>query len=208
LDLSSSAAFRPDVSKWDAWHPAEVADRLAGVDVPWAVIAGWSLDLFLGRQTREHEDLEIAIPAHALPAILDAIADFEHFAVGDGYARPLTAKSLEDTHQTWIRERETGIWRLDVIREPWDGDTWICRRDPRIRRPGSEVVTRTADGIPYQQPEIALLFKAKHTRDKDERDFTAVLALLGRSRRAWLADALALVHPGHPWLEALASPRG
>lgn len=47
---------------WDAWHPLEVAQRLRGVDVPWCVAAGCALDLFRGKQTREHEDLEIAVP--------------------------------------------------------------------------------------------------------------------------------------------------
>jgi hypothetical protein len=195
--------FEPDVSKWDAWHPAEAARRLAGVDAPWAVVAGWSLDLFRGRQTREHEDLEIAVPARTFPAIAEALSEFEHFVVGDGYARPVSAESLAGTHQTWVRERETGLWRLDVMREPWDGDTWICRRDPSIRRPGSEVIAHTADGIPYQQPEIALLFKAKAVRPKDEADFAAMLPLLEDSRRRWLAEALELVHPGHAWLAAL-----
>jgi len=41
----------------------EVAKLLAGVDVPWCVAAGWALDLFHGEVTREHEDLEIAVPA-------------------------------------------------------------------------------------------------------------------------------------------------
>ena len=63
----------------------------------------------------------------------------------------------------------------------------------------------TADGIPYQRPEIALLFKAKHTREKDQADFDAVLPLLDPDARAWLADALELVHPGHPWIEATRS---
>ena len=195
-------SFEPDVSKWEAWHPAEAARRLAGVGVPWAVIAGWSLDLFRGGQTREHEDLEIAVPAHGFPAILDALADFEHFVVGDGLARPVSAEALVGTHQTWIRERGSGLWRLDVIREPWDGDTWLCRRDARIRRPGSEVIAHTADGIPYQLPEIALLFKAKHTREKDQADFDGTLPLLDPAARAWLANSLELVHPGHPWIEA------
>ena len=196
-------SFEPDVSKWEAWHPAEAARRLADIDVPWAVIAGWSLDLFRGRQTREHEDLEIAVPQHSVAAVLDALGDLEHFVIRDGLAHPVTPETLEGTHQTWLRERGTGIWRLDVIREPWEGDTWICRRDPSLLRSGADVIAHTAEGIPYQQPEIALLFKAKHTREKDQADFEAVLPLLRPSARAWLSESLELVHPGHPWLGEL-----
>ena len=42
-------------------------------------------------------------------------------------------------------------------------------------------------------------------RPKDGSDFATVLPRLSGSRRRWLCDALALVHPGHPWLEALAT---
>jgi hypothetical protein len=194
-----------DLDDWDPWHPAEAAGRLAGVDAPWAVIAGWSLDLFRGRQTRDHEDLEIGVPELSFPAIREALTGLELFAIVDGKAVALDDASLSESHQTWVRDPLSGRWRMDVIREPWDGDTWVCRRDPRVRRPGSEVIAHTADGIPYQQPEIALLFKAKHTREKDQLDFESVLPLLDGEARAWLADALAIVHPGHPWIEAASA---
>lgn len=196
--------IEPDLDAWDAWQPAEAARRLAGVDVPWAVIAGWSLDLFRGGQTRPHEDLEIGVPEHGFPAIREALEGMEMFAIVDGNALPIDDASLAASHQTWVRDPVAGAWRLDVIREPWDGDTWVCRRDPRIRRPREELIARTADGIPYHRPEIALLFKAKHTREKDRADFDAVLPLLDDDARAWLADALELVHPGHEWLPRLS----
>jgi hypothetical protein len=50
----------PDLGAWHAWHPAVVAERLTGLEIPWYVAAGWALDLFRGAQSRDHEDLEIA----------------------------------------------------------------------------------------------------------------------------------------------------
>jgi hypothetical protein len=44
-------AFEPDLGKWDAWRPDEVAKVLAGVEAPWYVAAGWAIDLFLGAIT-------------------------------------------------------------------------------------------------------------------------------------------------------------
>ena len=55
------------------------------------------------------------------------------------------------------------------------------------------------------RPEVVLLFKAKHAREKDDGDFDAALPHLEPERRRWLADALELVHPGHRWLARLAS---
>jgi hypothetical protein len=199
--------FEPDVEKWDAWRPEEIARRLAGVAAPWYVAAGWSIDLFLGAERRAHEDLEIAVPHHRFDEVAAALPGFEFFVVGDGLAWPLAhaGDRVQTEHQTWVREPATELWRLDVFREPADGETWICRRDERIRLPYDEVIARTATGIPYCRPEIALLFKAKASRPKDEGDFAAVLPHLASAARRWLAEALALVHPDHRWLAELRS---
>jgi hypothetical protein len=188
---------------WDAWHPLEVVDLLSGVDVPWCVAAGWALDLFRGGQTREHEDLEIAVPNGRFGLIREALGNFDVEVVGSGRRWPLDHPAFDVMHQTWVRERDTGVYRLDIFREPHDGDTWLCRRDESIRLAYDEIITHSDDGIPYLVPEIVLLFKAKHHRPKDEADFTGVLPLLSDVRREWLAAALPRVHPGHAWLGRL-----
>jgi hypothetical protein len=199
-------AFEPDLTHWEPWSPAEAASRLAGVEALWYVAAGWALDLFSGSRTRDHDDLEIGVPAREYDAVAERLTEhgLELFVVGDGLARPPTENALATHHQTWARDRETGRWRVDVMREPSDGDDWVFRRDPRIRLPAVSVVARTATRIPYAQPEIVLLFKAKAVRKKDEDDFARVLPFLDPRRRSWLREALALVHPDHPWLAALA----
>jgi hypothetical protein len=196
-------SFEPDLARWDPWTPAEVAARLEGVGATWYVLAGWALDLFQGRQTREHDDLEIGVAADEFGPIMEALVDLELFVVGGGRAWPLTQAALEAHRQTWAREPRSGLWRVDVIREQWDEGVWAYRHDPRIRIPGAELVAMTSDGIPYIRPEVALLFKSRQARPKDEKDFAAVLPLLDVEMRAWLGEMLALVDPGHPWRSAL-----
>jgi Aminoglycoside-2''-adenylyltransferase len=202
-------AIEPDVSKWDAWRPERVAKLLEGVQVPWYVAAGWALDLFVGEQRRDHEDLEIAAPNERFEEIAAALDGLELFVItGPTEATPLTEARdrLEDTHQTWVREPGTGLWCFDVFREPSDGDTWICRRDARIRMPYDRLIEWTADGIPYGRPEVILLYKARHAeRERDRRDFADLVPLLDAERRTWLAEALALAHPGHAWIEQLGT---
>ncbi len=64
---------------WDAWAPPQLAQLLRGVTAPWCVAAGWALDLFRGEQTREHEDLEIAVPntREAFGQVRNALAGYE-----------------------------------------------------------------------------------------------------------------------------------
>ena len=188
-----------NLDAWDAWHPTALAHRMAGLTVPWYVAAGWALDLFRGCQTRDHEDLEIAVPADRFTEVAERFPDCEFFVPGGGVMVPFDAET-QAGHQTWAWETATGKWRFDVFREPHDGDTWICRRDERIRLPYPKIISRDAAGIPYLVPELVLLFKAKGDRAKDRADLAGVLPLLDAVRRRWLADALEMVHPGHPWL--------
>jgi hypothetical protein len=195
----------PDDVRWDPWRPHEVAGILAHVRAPWAVAGGWALDLFAGRTTRAHDDLEIAVPAAGFDEVRDALAGYDADVVGSGRRWPLHDPAFAELHQTWFRDPATGTYRLDVFREPHDGPVWICRRDPRIRRPYRDVVLRSPDGVPFVAPEVVLLFKAKHDRAKDRDDLRRVLPLLGARRQAWLAEALRLVHPGHAWSGVLAA---
>jgi hypothetical protein len=192
-------------ARWaGAWTPDEVAGRLAGISVPWYVAAGWALDLFRGGQTRKHGDVEIAVPAGRFPEIRECFAGFAFDAVGAGRIwESATPEVLVATHQTWLRDPVTGSYLLDVFREPHDGQTWICRRDETIRLPYTDILGRTADGIPYLLPELVLLFKAKNVRPKDQADFDGSLPLMTYSQRETLTRLLTRVHPGHAWLAAL-----
>ncbi|HEY3560334.1 MAG TPA: hypothetical protein VGL05_22860 [Kribbella sp.] len=66
---------------WDAWDPPTVANLLEGV-ARWCVVGGWALDLFHGRQTRDHEDLEIATPLWDFDLIRERLSDHEFFVAG------------------------------------------------------------------------------------------------------------------------------
>ncbi len=192
--------FPDDDPPWDAWRPEEAAERLAGFDVRWAIAAGWALDLFRGQETREHEDLEVTVPASQFDRLRDGFPGHDWHVVGAGQVWSIdNAAAFATMHQTWLRDIAAGLFRLDVFREPHDGDTWIFRRDRRLTRPYADVIEMSPLGVPIVAPEIVLLFKARWQRPKDEADLAGVLPLLDDRRRAWLAGALDLVHPGHPW---------
>jgi len=188
-------------AKWSScWTPHEVARHLAGVSTPWYVAAGWALELFRGRQTREHEDLEIAVPAARVPEIRARFSGYVFDVVSGGRIwKNAPPEVLAATHQTWLRDPTTDNYLVDVFREPHDGDTWICRRDETIRLPYRDIIHHTADGIPYLAPELVLLFKAKYVRSKDQADFDATVPHMTPAQRETLAKLLARIHPGHQW---------
>jgi hypothetical protein len=190
---------------WTPWTPAEVTERLDGVEAPWCVAGGWAIDLFAGEVSRPHEDIEIAVPAASFPAIRSALPELEFHVVAAGHAWPVDSAAFAVTHQTWGCERRSGAYCLDVFREPHDGDIWICRRDESIRLPYGSVIRQTGDGIPYLAPQIVLLFKARNGRRKDSADLAVTLPRLAADDRDWLAWALRLVHPGHRWIAEVSA---
>lgn len=191
----------PGLDAWQAWTPAEAAQRLQTVGVSWCVVGGWAIDLFLGHQSRPHDDLEIAVLRPDFGAVRRALAACELFMVGDGEVRrlPTDAQPPLDKHQNWVLDVDAQAWRMDVMLEPGDADTWVFRRDPSVRPPRSFMIDRKEDGIPCLGAHGALLYKAKAARPKDEADFSACLPHLAPEAQAWLAVALDQVHPGHPW---------
>ncbi|MCW2960396.1 MAG: hypothetical protein JWM90_783, partial [Thermoleophilia bacterium] len=134
--------------RWQPWTPAEVAERLDGVDVPWYVAGGWAIDLFLGEQRRAHDDLEIGVPADQFALIRDALPGQWHVPTPAGEL-PLGDEQLTHGHQTWLLDPTADAWRLDVFREPAREGRWVCRRDAAITRTYDELIAHTADGVPY-----------------------------------------------------------
>lgn len=204
IELSPAEIDALDARWSSCWTPTDIAHHLTGIPTPWYIAAGWALDLFRGKQTREHGDIEIAIPAASFPEVRDRFPGYIFDAVDIGRLwENATPDVLAATHQTWLRDPVTGNYLLDVFREPHDGDTWICRRDETIRLPYRDIIRHTQDGIPYLAPELVLLFKAKHARPKDQADFNETVPHLTAAGRKTLAGLLARIHPEHHWLTAL-----
>jgi hypothetical protein len=126
---------------WDPWLPDDIARLLSGANVPWCVAGGWALDLFRGQQTREHGDLEIAVPAVSFGAIRAALAGFDFEVAGSGRLWPLDSPAFEVMHQTWVSEPDSGVYRLDIFREPQSDGSWVCA----ATRPSGSRTSRSSD---------------------------------------------------------------
>lgn len=190
---------------WDPLSPQQAAELLAGLDVSWWIAGGWAIDLFLGRQTRPHADLDIALLRGTEPALRDRLPTWDIQIAHEGQFIPWDGGPLSRPHhQFWARQDPGSRWAVEFMLEEHRDDVWIYRRDPAVRMPVTRLAHTTDDGFPYLRPEIALLYKAKRASEaRNAADFDAALPSLTQEQRRWLRDALTQAHPGNDWIERL-----
>lgn len=184
---------------------------MRGFPRPWFISGGWAIDLFVGRVTREHEDVEVGAFFPDQDALRHHLADWQLFRIREDRWEPWESGDTIALPEFQAQARTDGqpLAMFDIFLNPLEGDDWVSRRHPGLRRQAGRVARRTTggrsvpSGVPHLVPEIQLLCKAKYHRPKDDADFAATVGLLGARRRAWLKRALEVHHPGDPWLERL-----
>ncbi|NVB83673.1 MAG: amino acid transporter, partial [Kofleriaceae bacterium] len=175
-------------SSWSALSIDDVRGLLEPTEVSWWIAGGVAIDLFVGRHTRPHEDIDVQILRGSETAVARQLAGWELYTAKEGR---LTSWSIDDNaHVIWCRPTATAPWALELLVADIVDNRWTYRRDHRVSRSIEELGDRTGEGVPFLRPEIQLLYKSKRVRTKDEADFRVALPLLGDPARAWLRDAL------------------
>jgi len=195
--------------QWQPLTVEEVYVLLRDLPVPWWIAGGLALDLFVGRVTCQHGDIDVLILRRHQLILQEYLADWDLFKTNQPGLQPwLKGEYLSlGVNQVWCRRTPAAAWALEVMFMEATEDRWFYRRAPSVGGAITDLGCRTPAGIPYLSPEIQLLYKARSVPlAKDEADFQAVLPLLRQEQRAWLKTALEVQFPeGHPWLPQLGT---
>ncbi len=200
---------------------ARAADLMSTFRPWWSVCGGWAVDAWIGRQARDHADVDISVFQD------DQRAIFKHLASWQLIAHDLQV--ADDTSGSWngrhlvlpahIHARSPDARRslpnrldapaqagfsLDIQLNERSGGDWIFSREPRVARSLRQGARQSAWGVPTVVLEVLLFYKSKDPRPHDESDFLALLPHLAEKQRYWLREAISLVHPGHQWLTQLS----
>jgi hypothetical protein len=189
---------------WDPLTPSEVAELFSGTS--WWIAGGHAIELAAGRPLRPHSDIDVALLRRDQLTAQRALTGWEWWAADPpGQLRPWRPGEIlpARVQDVWCRPAGSERWRVQLMLDESDGEEWIFRRDPRVRRSLATLTHVTPSGIPHLAPEIQLLHKATAPRAKDEADFVAMLPLLSTDQRRWLAEAITLAAGTHPWLDRL-----
>lgn len=184
----------------------KVASLLQDLSCEWYVCGGWAVDLFLGRVTREHKDVDVSIPRKSQLEVREYMSrrGWTLEKAHDGKLTPWEDGEFlsQPLHTVWCRSdaHEPGFveFQLDDI----DDARFAFRRDPTLTLPRERMSFKTDTGVPALAPEMVLLYKSS-AADEYADDFRKSVAALGADARAWLKDALAKVYGRHPWMEEL-----
>jgi lincosamide nucleotidyltransferase A/C/D/E len=84
---------------------------------------GWGVDALLGRQTREHRDVDIVIRTSDVPPLIDALGslgfDVQDGQVPNAFVLGNGAGLRVDVHAVVFDEQGNGIYRMQ------DGEDWV-----------------------------------------------------------------------------------
>lgn len=195
-------AFLDVYGDWDPVTPVELRDLMDGFPEPWWVVGGHAVEAFTG-VPRFHEDIDLVVFSDAVPALREQFRGVFHLWSNHGG----TFRIIDDDHpeplhplaQVWMRENARSPWRVDCPVNPSRDGRWQSKRDDSLVFDLDEVTWVAADGVRYLNPEVALHYKAKQVRPKDDVDLRTVLPLLSDERRAWLREAVRRTYPDHVW---------
>jgi Aminoglycoside-2''-adenylyltransferase len=66
-----------ELGPWDPLRPQDAVSELAAWAAPWWVAGGWAIDLLLGRQTREHGDLDLLVLRRDQASVREELRDWD-----------------------------------------------------------------------------------------------------------------------------------
>ena len=184
----------------------KVAALLRDLRCEWYVCGGWAIDLYLGRVTRAHKDVDIAIArSRQLEArdymkargwSLEKAVDGELSAWQDGeFLSP-------PVHTIWCRNDAHDPDFVELLFNEIDDELFRFRRDPTVTLGRGRMSFETPSGVRVLAPEVVLLYKSNAAEEYAE-DFRNASGALDAEGRAWLKGALEKVYARHPWAEEL-----
>ncbi|MDQ0971767.1 hypothetical protein QFZ31_001645 [Neobacillus niacini] len=197
--------MRTDYENWVPLTVSNIADLFSDLPITWSLAGGWALDLHLGKQSREHSDIDVIILRDEQESAYDFLSrEWKLYKAQDGVLMPwVQGEFLTDTTDVWVCKNQDSPWAFQVMLVDTFENQWIYRRDKSIKKPLNEIIVWTNEGTPYLRAEIQLLYKggSSKVREKDFMDLQTMLPILSTQEKEWLTLSLQQqFSEGHPWI--------
>jgi len=196
-----------DTHNWDPLSVDETAELLSELKVPWCIAGGWAIDLFVGHETRPHDDTDVLIRRDDQLEVQRYLWNWDLHKTQQPGLKPWPMGEFlnRPVDDIWCRRTPESPWSFELMLLDTEADDWVFKRDPSIRGPLHRLIRRTPSGVAYLAPEIQLLYKARpEILHKDQADFDAALPLMTQAACKWLLQCLEKrFTEGHDWADSL-----
>ena len=200
----------PDKSNCVPYQPLEILSLLEAAPFRWWITGGWSIDLFLGKQTRSHFDIDVAIARSDHLNAQSYLNRWDFWSTMRNDEGDIVLNRWVIGHSlgieipgVWARESQNAPWRFEFLFQEINDGIWTFRYNDSVQHSVEEIGGYSPVNIPFQLPEISLLLKALRLRDIDEEDFQRVLPHLNHRQREQLSIDIRKIQPQHHWLSVL-----
>lgn len=197
----------------------------------YAFCGGWAIDLFIGRETRKHSDIDILAfwperdmiieymqsvgyqvyemlgggKAHSLANIHDQIKCKRNIFcfTQDCELMRLSATNESDIYSVDFKHiGQTKLNFIEFLFNDKNDTDLLYARNHDIKLALSDAFL-IRDSLPYLSPEMCLLYKSTDIeRAGYQSDYDITLSNMSQRQKRWLENALAMLYPeGHKWRE-------
>lgn len=195
----------------------------------YAFCGGWAIDLFLGKETRKHGDIDILAywtERDTIIQYMQSLGFQVYEMLGGGKAHHVTdiqdqlkckrnifcftqdceLVCLSEANKQGIHSvdfKHIGQKKLNFIEflfNDKDDANLFYARNHDVRLALSDAFL-VRDGLPYLAPEMCLLYKSTDIdREGYQSDFDNAILHMDQRQKHWLEDALEMLYPeGHKW---------
>ncbi|MCL2573847.1 MAG: hypothetical protein FWE34_04750 [Defluviitaleaceae bacterium] len=205
---------------------------VAQIGIDYAICGGHAIDLFLGRKTRLHKDLDVSVFWEDRDEVVQHMLDngwdvyepcgMEHLhKIGDVHNQKRLRSNIwcvrSDSPRYSFMEHEESMFavefdnseqtELDYIEflfNTRNDKYFLYSRNNDVKMEMETAILRVGD-ISYLAPELVLLYKSTMADEAVyQLDFDNALAKMSREQMKWLENALRAMFPyGHKWLDRL-----
>jgi hypothetical protein len=182
----------------------EISELLKIAKKPFWLAGGYSIDAYLGKKTRAHEDLDFTIKRADQLVFQEVLKEWDLQAAdppGSGALTHWKYKHYYDLpiHNIWCRKNMSSPWELELLFSEFENDEWVYRRNRSIRGKIENFGWKLNSNLMVLAPEIQLLYKSRSKRPKDLQDLENCLRVFDSIQknllRKWIITDSGVEHP-------------
>lgn len=179
--------MRTDFNNWQLLSIESLKQIMHDADFDWYLAGGIALDEFLGRKTRNHEDIDILVNFKYLERILDFFKNYKVYTARNGSLSLSLFNEVHSTDSLWIAKDDEESFIIQILFFEEEAGHWIYKRNAAVRKKIEDIYFVKND-MKIIQPEIQLLYKmnSSNVREKDLDDYHNIYPVLEERQKAWL----------------------